>query len=111
MVAENKNTYKKKAYIKKPFSHFHEFEGVTSFADGHVHEFFGKTVKTIGTQQKHYHSFEGITSSDDGHQHIISTTTGYDIVIDSKNHAHSISDKTLVSHRHNHIFECNVQRN
>ncbi|HBF38936.1 MAG TPA: hypothetical protein DDW50_16660 [Firmicutes bacterium] len=58
--------------------HKHEYEGVTSCNDGHIHQFHGCTCKPQYMCSGHVHNFEGKTSCENDHRHCYQGTTERD---------------------------------
>lgn len=71
--------------IKKGNSHVHEVKFRTDFADGHYHEFCGKTSPAIDVGNgKHVHFLKDFTEVEDGHKHKFQVATLIDSPIDFK---------------------------
>lgn len=50
--------------------HYHDVRFRTDFADGHYHEFCGKTTCTVDVGDgKHVHYIKAYTTKEDGHKH------------------------------------------
>lgn len=83
--------------------HIHQFEGVTSFDDGHNHLYAGNT-EPAPSGVKHTHHYFTFTTIDDGHKHFIQGITGLDIPLIGGGHYHEFSGVTTVNginpHRH-----------
>lgn len=66
-------------------SHVHEVKFRTDFADGHYHEFCGKTTPAIEVGNgKHVHFLSDMTEFEDGHKHKFQVATLIDSPIDFK---------------------------
>lgn len=64
-------------------SHVHEVKFRTDFADGHYHEFRGKSSPAINVGNgKHVHFVSARTEEEDGHQHQFQAATLIDSPID-----------------------------
>lgn len=66
--------------IRKPgctdYDHYHEVKFRTDFADGHFHEFYGKTGGAIDVGDgKHVHFIKSFTTKEDGHKHEFQAAT------------------------------------
>ncbi len=65
--------------------HYHEVTFRTDFADGHYHEFCGKTSGAIEVGNgKHVHFLKDITESENEHKHELQAATLIDSPIDYK---------------------------
>lgn len=72
-------------YLHGKSDHYHEVKFRTDFADGHYHEFCGKTCGAIEVGNgKHVHFIEGCTEREDGHKHEFQAATLIDSPIDFK---------------------------
>lgn len=47
-------------------NHIHQYEGVTTYDDGHTHRYYGYTGGAIPTYGGHVHYYGGYTTFDDG---------------------------------------------
>lgn len=57
--------------IRMGESHVHELNFRTDYADGHFHEFCGKTGPAINVGNgKHVHYVKALTEREDGHKHL-----------------------------------------
>ena len=57
-------------YTSDKSDHYHDVRFRTDFADGHYHEFCGKTTRTIDVGDgKHVHYIKAYTTKEDGHKH------------------------------------------
>ena len=70
-------------------SHIHEVTFRTDFADGHYHEFCGKTGEATDVGGgKHVHYLKDVTGTEDGHKHKFQVAT----LIDSPTDFNRCSD-------------------
>ncbi len=71
--------------MKMGNSHVHEVKFHTDFADGHFHEFCGKTEAAVEVGNgKHVHFLKDCTEVEDGHKHKFQVATLIDSPIDFK---------------------------
>lgn len=72
-------------YSKEKGKHYHDVKFRTDFADGHYHEFCGKTSDDIDVGHgKHVHFIKDWTKEEDGHKHKFQAATLIDSPIDFK---------------------------
>lgn len=72
-------------YTKDHHDHYHEVKFRTDFADGHFHEFYGKTSGAFDVGNgKHVHFINAFTREEDGHKHEFQAATLIDSPIDFK---------------------------
>jgi hypothetical protein len=83
--------------------HTHQFKGVTSFDDGHSHQYAG-TTEPAPSGVQHTHRYFTSTSVEDRHRHQIRGVTGLSIPLPNGGHYHEFSGVTTVAgaspHRH-----------
>ncbi|MGP7816613.1 YmaF family protein [Niallia sp. 01092] len=83
--------------------HVHKFSGVTSFDNGHRHQYAG-TTEPAPSGVPHTHRYFTFTSFDDGHKHEIRGVTGPAISLPNGGHYHEFRGSTTVNganpHRH-----------
>ncbi|HHW32263.1 MAG TPA: hypothetical protein GXX20_11440 [Clostridiaceae bacterium] len=85
------------------YYHDHNYSGVTSFNDGHVHRYAGTT--TFAPDRKgHIHYVEGVTSYEDGHVHTYGVSTSVDFPVPGGGHIHFIRVNTQVTDQHVHFI-------
>lgn len=89
--------------------HIHEFKGVTSFDDGHSHQYAG-TTEPAPSGVPHSHRYFTFTSVDDRHRHRISGMTGPAIPLPNGGHYHEFSGYTTVDDGHRHIYRGRTSR-
>lgn len=82
--------------------HNHRYDGETSYTDGHVHNYMGRTSINPDTEG-HIHYLEGVTSYNNGHIHYYTDYTGPAVYIDG-GHYHNYMGETQVADRHTHRF-------
>lgn len=71
----------------EPARHVHEITFRTDFADGHYHEFYGKTTPPIMVGNgKHVHFIKEVTEPEDNHRHMFQGATLIDSPIDFDYH-------------------------
>ena len=69
--------------MKMGNSHVHEIKFRTDFADGHYHEFCGKSSPAIDVGNgKHVHFLKALTEVEDGHKHRFQVASLIDSPID-----------------------------
>lgn len=80
--------------------HSHNFKGVTTYVDGHLHLFSG--VSSISPDVPgHTHIIEGQTTTNDGHSHGYSIVTQGPTYVDSAHyHYYEGNTFTVLDHRH-----------
>lgn len=72
-------------YMQGKSDHYHEVKFRTDFADGHFHEFCGKTSGVIEVGNgKHVHFIKDTTTREDNHKHEFQAATAIDSPIDFK---------------------------
>ncbi len=81
--------------------HAHAFGGVTSYDDGHAHQYAGLTAPAP-SGVPHVHEYYAETSFNDGHTHIICGTTGDAVPLPGGGHIHYFQGFTTVNGRHPH---------
>lgn len=81
--------------------HTHPFSGITSFDDGHRHQYAGVTEPAPSGVQ-HVHRYFTVTSFEDGHTHEIRGTTGPAVPVPGGGHIHYFEGFTTVSGRSPH---------
>lgn len=85
--------------------HVHGFSGITSFDDGHSHQYAGQT-EPAPTGVPHTHRYFTFTSVDDRHRHQIQGVTGPAIPYGNGGHYHEFNGVTTVEgarpHRHHY---------
>lgn len=83
--------------------HVHSFSGITSFEDGHTHQYAG-TTEPAPTGVPHTHRYFTFTSVDNRHRHQIQGVTGPAIPLPNGGHYHEFNGVTTVEgvrpHRH-----------
>lgn len=86
--------------------HVHNFGGVTSYNDGHVHQYAG-TTEPAPTGVQHTHGYYTETTFNDGHTHLIRGVTGTSIPVPGGGHIHYFRGSTTVNGRmpHSHFYE------
>jgi hypothetical protein len=106
---DDQNEHSHKIFITSwdglPVYHVHAFEGVTSFDEGHVHEYVGVT-QSAQTGVPHVHHYHSETSFNNGHTHIIAGVTGPDVDVPGGGHIHYFEGFTTVNGRtpHTHRY-------
>lgn len=85
--------------------HTHAFSGMTSFDDGHSHNYSGMT-EPAQTGVNHVHQYYTMTTISDGHYHIIRGTTGPAVALPNGGHIHYFEGYTTVNgmHPHSHMY-------
>lgn len=72
-------------YTRDKCDHYHEVKLRTDFADGHYHEFCGKSSGAIDVGNgKHVHFIKAFTQEADGHKHKFQVATLIDSPTDFK---------------------------
>lgn len=72
-------------YTRDKRDHYHNVTFRTDFADGHFHEFCGKTSCAIDVGNgKHVHFIKDFTQAEDNHRHEFQAATLIDSPIDFK---------------------------
>ncbi|MEK8126640.1 YmaF family protein [Paenibacillus filicis] len=89
----------------RPVYHVHPFSGVTSYDDGHVHQYVGLTEPApFGVP--HVHQYYTVTSVNNDHKHVIQGVTGPAIAMPRGGHIHYFEGFTTVNgmrpHRHHY---------
>ncbi len=96
--SDNEHTHR--VYITswdgRPVYHVHQFGGVTSYDDGHVHEYAGVT-EAAPTGVPHVHRYHTATSVNHGHTHVIQGVTGPAIDLPEGGHIHYFEGFTTVN--------------
>ena len=89
--------------------HTHGFSGITSFDDGHTHQYAGMT-EPAPTGVPHTHRYFTFTSVDNRHRHQIQGTTGPAIPIANGGHYHEFSGYTTIegANPHRHFYRGNT---
>ena len=82
--------------------HRHDFNGVTTFDNGHTHQYYGKTSLDSDVSG-HVHYMIGETTFDDGHIHQYELQTGSSIPIDG-GHIHYYQAATSFDNGHIHYM-------
>lgn len=82
--------------------HVHEFAGITSFDNGHRHDYMG-TTQPAPSGPQHTHGYYVMTTLNDGHNHIIQGVTGPPIPISTGGHIHYFEGTTSVNGRMPHV--------
>jgi hypothetical protein len=82
--------------------HSHNFRGVTTFNDGHVHRYGGMTSSDPNVRG-HTHSMAGETTYNDGHIHRYSLQTGPEIRVGT-GHTHYYRAATTFNDGHVHYL-------
>lgn len=82
--------------------HSHDFRGVTTYTNGHVHRYTG-TTSAAPNVPGHTHFMAGETSVSDGHTHRYGLYTGPDIQADG-GHTHQYQGATALNDRHVHYL-------
>ena len=80
--------------------HTHEFKGVTTYVDGHLHLFSGVSSASPNIRG-HTHVVEGTTTTDSGHSHNYSLTTWPQTDVNA-GHYHYYEGATAISEGHDH---------
>ncbi|MDQ0195275.1 YmaF family protein [Paenibacillus wynnii] len=80
----------------RPVVHVHPYSGVTSYDDGHVHQYASVTEPAL-SGVPHVHRYFTVTSIDQGHTHVIQGTTGPAIDIPGGSHIHYFEGVTTLS--------------
>ena len=83
--------------------HTHHFQGVTSFVDGHTHQYVG-TTEPAPSGVQHTHRYFTFTTVNNRHRHQIQGVTGPAIPLPNGGHYHEFSGFTTIEgmnpHRH-----------
>lgn len=87
--------------------HDHNYRGVTTFSDGHVHQYTGRT-STNPDSIGHIHTIRGVTTFNDGHVHHYTTITSKAIYFNEDEHYHYYRGETTVVDGHDHLFAGNT---
>ncbi|KKO53391.1 YmaF family protein [Paenibacillus sp. DMB20] len=90
----------------RPIYHIHPFSGVTSFDDGHTHQYVGNT-EPAPTGVPHVHRYYSVTSLNQGHKHVIEGVTGPAINLPGGGHIHYFEGYTTVNgvRPHTHYYK------
>lgn len=90
----------------RPIYHVHAFSGVTSYDDGHVHEYAGMTAPAP-TGVPHVHQYYTITTVNNGHTHVIQGVTGPAIDVPGGGHIHYFEGFSTVNgiNPHTHYYK------
>lgn len=85
--------------------HTHEFSGMTSFDDGHNHQYAG-TTQPAPTGVQHTHQYFTFTTVDNRHRHQIRGVTGPAIPLPNGGHYHEFKGVTTIDgmHPHRHSY-------
>ena len=83
--------------------HTHQFKGVTTYVDGHVH-FWSGVSSASPNIPGHTHLIAGQTTVNDGHSHGYSITTQGPTYVDAQRykHYHYYAGDTLYARGHRH---------
>lgn len=82
--------------------HVHSISGVTSYDDGHVHEYMNYT-EPAPTGVPHVHQYQTMTTMNDGHTHVIQGVTGPAIDVPGGGHIHYFEGYTTINGMRPHV--------
>jgi hypothetical protein len=82
--------------------HSHNFSGVTSYNDGHVHRYWG-TTSIDPDIPRHTHFMSGETTFEDGHTHLYALYTSPEIRV-GRGHTHYYQAATRLNDGHVHYI-------
>jgi hypothetical protein len=90
----------------RPVYHVHPFSGVTSFNDGHAHQYAGYT-EPAPTGIPHVHRYHTVTVVNDGHTHLIQGVTGPAVDLPGGGHIHHFEGFTTINGMRPHSHHYN----
>lgn len=90
----------------RPVYHVHPFSGVTSYDEGHVHEYLDLT-EPAPNGVPHVHQYHTVTSFNHGHTHVIEGVTGPAIDVPGGGHIHYFEGFTTINGNmpHAHAYQ------